>query len=279
MKPKAKRGNRLDRRGFIKNAGTIVLSGAIELVFPRPSAFGTQPRDRARPNILLFFPDQFRFDWVGWNAHIPVHTPNLDSLARRGFRFTRAVVPSPLCAPSRACLASGKEYDRCGVRSNEHNFPLIETTFYSLLRDAGYHVAGCGKFDLHKATKNWGLEGKHLLAEWGFSDGIDNGGKYDAVLSAVSNGKIEPKEPYLYFLQRMHLDKLHVQDFKRRQQIGTYRATFPTQLPDWAYCDNWVANNGLKLLKNYWETTSYPRAIQKLFDLPTSCARLQPMKY
>lgn len=68
-----------------------------------------------RPNILLLFPDQHRFDWTGANADLPLRTPNLDALARRGMRFTRSVVASPLCAPSRACLAAGKEYDRCRV--------------------------------------------------------------------------------------------------------------------------------------------------------------------
>src|SRR5690606_8399637 len=110
--------------------------------------------------------------------------------------FTNAVCASPLCAPSRACLAAGKEYDRCGVANNDDDFPLDETTYYRILRDAcGYHVAGVGKFDLHKASYIWGLDGKHLLHEWGFSDGIDNAGKIDAVRS----GEIEPRDPYMAY--------------------------------------------------------------------------------
>jgi len=90
-----------------------------------------------------------------------------------------------LCAPSRACLAAGKEYDRCGVGSNGDNYPVEQTTFYTLLRESGYHVMGCGKFDLRKPAKSWGCDGKHrvdgkcYLDLWGFSDGIDNGGKLD----------------------------------------------------------------------------------------------------
>ncbi|HIE26170.1 TPA: hypothetical protein EYP66_02665 [Candidatus Poribacteria bacterium] len=33
-----------------------------------------------RPNILFFFPDQHRFDWLGSNPNIPVRTPNLDGV-------------------------------------------------------------------------------------------------------------------------------------------------------------------------------------------------------
>ncbi|MCP5119472.1 MAG: sulfatase-like hydrolase/transferase, partial [bacterium] len=98
------------------------------------------------PNLLLLFPDQHRYDWVGATPEIPVRTPNLDRIAARGTTFTNAVCASPLCAPSRACLASGKEYDNAGVDDNGTNYPLDQTTYYSLLRDAGYHVMGCGKF-------------------------------------------------------------------------------------------------------------------------------------
>ena len=102
-----------------------------------------------RPNILFLFPDQHRFDWLG-SAGIPVPTPNLDALAGRGVRFTHAITPSPLCAPARACLAAGREYGSCGVADNAVDYPIDQTTFYTLLRDSGYHVIGCGKFDLAK---------------------------------------------------------------------------------------------------------------------------------
>jgi arylsulfatase A-like enzyme len=197
-----------------------------------------------RPNILLLFPDQHRLDWTGANPRVPVRTPNLDALARRGARFTRALVASPLCAPSRACLATGKEYDRCRVPSNGHDYPLDQTTYYSLLRDSGYHVAGCGKFDLHKATLDWGLDGKRLLPQWGFSDGIDNAGKHDAIRS----GALTPKDPYMAYLHRRQLAAMHVEDFGRRKDPS---ATFPTPLPEEAYCDNWVANNGLDLMRRF----------------------------
>ena len=127
-----------------------------------------------KPNILFFFPDQHRFDFVGYNPDIPVRTPNLDHLADRGVTFTKAIVPSPVCAPSRACMASGKRYHRCGVPGNGVDYPLDQPTQYQALRDAGYRVAGVGKFDLSKNTLEWGLDGKRLIDDWGFTDGIDN---------------------------------------------------------------------------------------------------------
>ena len=193
-----------------------------------------------RPNILLLFPDQLRPDWV--LTKMEVHTPNLEKLRKSGMNFTNAVVASPLCAPSRACLASGKEYDRCGAPGNDSNYPLEQTTYYKLLRESGYHVMGCGKLDLHKRSAFWGLDGKRLLPEWGFSDGIDNEGKMDAVAS----GAVEPKGPYMALLHKRGLAAAHVADMKNRK---AYEGTFPTPLPDDAYCDNWIGQNGLDLLR------------------------------
>lgn len=195
-----------------------------------------------RPNFLFLFPDQQRYDWTGLNRELPLRTPNLDAIARRGVEFTRAIVASPLCAPSRACLASGMEYDRCGVVNNGQDFPLGKATYYQILRDSGYHVMGCGKLDLHKASSIWGLDGTGRLAEWGFSSGIDNAGKHDAIAS----GAVTPKDPYMAYLHREGLAQAHVEDFRKRKG---YTATFPTPLPENAYCDNWVSQNGLDLLR------------------------------
>ena len=211
-----------------------------------------------QPNILFLFPDQHRFDWIGSNPDIPVRTPVLDRLEAGGTRFTHAVTPSPLCAPARACLASGKEYVRCGVSGNEVDYPLDQPTFYQTLRDGGYHVMGCGKFDLHKPTHDWGLDGKRQIDEWGFSDGIDNEGKMDG----TNSGKDAPKGPYLQFLEERGLREAHVADFNSRNNAST----FPTPLPDAAYCDNWIGNNGIELIRSAPE--SEPWFLQVNFTGP-----------
>jgi len=219
-----------------------VLAGSAAWAASRLAPAQSSPQ---RPNLLFFFPDQHRFDWTGLNPSMAVRTPNLNALAARGVEFTRAIVASPVCAPSRACLASGKEYDRCGVRNNGDNYPVDQATYYGMLREAGYHVAVCGKVDLHKATLDWGLDGSRLLSEWGFSAGIDNAGKFDAIKSGAN----KPKDPYMAFLHRRELAAAHVDDFSWRTGPNGYRNTAPTPLPEDAYCDNWVAANGLKLLR------------------------------
>jgi arylsulfatase A-like enzyme len=197
-----------------------------------------------RPNFLYLLPDQFRFDWLSGNPSLPIRTPNLDALARRGVRFTKAAVAAPVCAPSRACLAAGCEYDECGVASNAENYSLSRPTYYRKLRDSGYHTAACGKVDLSKAANEQGIDGrKHM--EWGFSDMINCGGKGDAV---SKNGAGDPHEPYMLYLKKLGLAQTHADDIAKRFRYG-YSATFPTPITDEDYCDNWVGRTGLELMK------------------------------
>jgi arylsulfatase len=208
----------------------------------------------AQPNILLLFPDQHRWDWMPYartirDAHgltdIPLRMPNVASLMEAGTTFMRAVTPSPLCAPARACLASGLHYGRCRVVDNGSDYPLSQRTFYSVLKENGYTVGGCGKFDLHKNTKWWGLEGWiEDLGTLGFTVGVDNAGKIDAVAS----GKEEPKDPYMNYLYEKGLAPVHIADMTDRGN-----RTDATPLPEDAYCDNWLTNNGLKLLRDFPE--------------------------
>ena len=203
------------------------------------------PNTSKCPNILFFFPDQLRFDWLSGQPQLPVRTPNLDRLRRTGMDFTHTIAASPVCAPSRATVALGLEYDSCPVKGNGDNLPLDSVTFYRRLRDSGYHVMGCGKFDLNKGACTskqpaWGLDGKRFLKEWGFSNGINNEGKLDG----KNSGQVKPQGPYMQFLEDRGLRLVHLDDFSKRK----HTAAFPTPLPDDAYCDNWIAQNGLDLI-------------------------------
>ena len=220
----------LGRRSFLKSTGIAGAAGSLAAA-------------ARRPNILFLFPDQLRYDFVEPVSGIPVRTPHMKRLAAEGVRFTQAMTPAPLCAPARACLAGGMEYDHCRVPTNQQNYPLDQPTFYQMLRGSGYHVMGCGKFDLHKPELDWGLDGKRKIRDWGFSDGVDNEGKHDATRAYTRAGR--PTGPFMAFLEKQGMAKAHVEDYEKRKGHG---ATFPTPLSDTQYGDNWIARNGLALL-------------------------------
>ncbi len=203
-----------------------------------------------RPNLLLLIPDQHRWDFGPWNPHSPLRMPNLASLAARGVQFDQAIVNSPLCAPMRASLASARSYGSCGVIDNGNDYPLDLPTFYQQLRDAGYQVCGTGKFDLHKVSGGWGLDGQNNLSDWGFTRGIDNEGKWDGHRSYRQSG---PQGPYFNFLAENGLADAHAEDYERRgrdYRVGEdFGSTFPTTLPDFAYGDNWIGRNTIGFLR------------------------------
>ena len=217
-----------------------------EVHFLPAIAGGSRP-----PNILFFFPDQQRHDWTGRNPALPLRTPNVNALVARGTSFTRAWCSSPLCAPSRACVASGRRYDRCGVPDNGANYPLDQPTYFQGLRQAGYRVAGVGKFDLHKDLTDpdgqwWELDGSRLLQEWGFTEGLDNEGKFDGSGSYRRHGT--PRGPYLAFLEERGLADVYADE---HADLKRHMGAYTTALPDDAYCDNWVAENGLRFLRDF----------------------------
>jgi arylsulfatase A-like enzyme len=206
-------------------------------------------------NILLLIPDQHRGDWLPYSAdsvrpcmeQLPLKMPHVQRLMQEGTVFTRAITPSPLCAPARACLASGLRYDHCGVLVNRCDYPLDRRTIYTALRETGYSTGTAGKLDLHKKTGWWGLDGWiPELETLGFTHGIDNAGKKDA----IQTGAIQPKDPYMKFLHDRGLADVHVRDIKRRSADGPLN-TDPTPLPDDAYCDNWLTGNALQILRSF----------------------------
>jgi hypothetical protein len=101
------------RREFMKAAACAGMNAT----FGTNTVIAESP-GKKRPNILLLFPDQWRFDWMSTNPELNLRTPNLDQLRRLGTSFSRAVVAAPVCGPSRACLASGMEYVHQNVNEN-----------------------------------------------------------------------------------------------------------------------------------------------------------------
>ena len=216
------------RRDFVKSAlcagiGASGLGGATSA-----SILRSAPSTRL-PNILLLFPDQWRFDWMSNNRDLPIRTPNLDRIAKSGMRLNRAIVAAPVCGPSRACIASGLEYEHQHTPRNAVNYPLALPTLYAKLRDKGYHVLGCGKMDLAKGSNWWGTDGKWRVKEWGFTDAVNNAGKWDQLTGLRINGG-KPPDPYLSFLNSRNLMQQHVADYNARLQ-SSYGSTFPTPLP------------------------------------------------
>lgn len=71
-----------------------------------------------RRNIIFIIANDLGYAEPGCHGGRDVPTPNIDSLAKHGVRFTRGYVTAPFCAASRAALLTGRHQTRFGFEFN-----------------------------------------------------------------------------------------------------------------------------------------------------------------
>ena len=154
----------MERRDFLKAVGfgaaTVTLSGCVDAA--RRLTFKANSR---RPNIVYIIADDLGYAELGCYGQKKIKTPNIDKLASEGMKFTQHYSGSPVCAPSRCVLMTGKHAGHAQVRSNKQvggsegwklgstiggQWPLkAETiTVAKIVKDAGYTTGAFGKWGL-----------------------------------------------------------------------------------------------------------------------------------
>jgi len=108
-----------------------------------------------KPNIVFILADDLGYGDLGAYGQTKIHTPNIDSLAKKGMLFTDFYAGAPVCAPSRSVLMTGKHTGHTYIRGNkeiepEGQEPLAENieTFVMSLKKAGYKTGAFGKWGL-----------------------------------------------------------------------------------------------------------------------------------
>jgi arylsulfatase A-like enzyme len=144
----------MNRRNWLRLAASPWLS-------PLPAA-------ARRPNIIVILADDLGYADLGSFGCKDIPTPHIDSLAKRGVRFTNSYVSAPYCSPTRAGLLTGRYQQRFGHEFNAHptkrfleaggdpenqGLPLTETTVADRLKQAGYSTGVVGKWHLGDRTK------------------------------------------------------------------------------------------------------------------------------
>jgi choline-sulfatase len=101
-----------------------------------------------RPNVVVFFTDQQRFDTTGVGGNPLGLTPNFDRMATTGTHAANAVTPQPVCAPARAALQTGRYPTTTGCFRNGIPLPPTERTLAHHFAEAGYTTGYIGKWHL-----------------------------------------------------------------------------------------------------------------------------------
>ena len=98
-----------------------------------------------QPNVLFVMADQLAPHFTGAYGHPLVRTPAMDTLVERGTRFDAAYCPSPLCAPSRFAMLTGRPVSAIGAWDNAAELSASVPTLAHYLRLAGYRTTLSGK--------------------------------------------------------------------------------------------------------------------------------------
>ncbi len=99
-------------------------------------------------NLIYVFADQLRYQSLGYAGDDRARTPNIDRLAGQSLDFFNCVSGSPMCAPYRASLFTGKYSSSTGMVINELRMNPAQRCFGHVLHDAGYETYYIGKWHL-----------------------------------------------------------------------------------------------------------------------------------
>jgi len=148
----------LSRRNFLAGLGR---GAALAALTPLPAwtrvVEGAAFAAAEKPNIVLLLADDLGYGGLGIQGCPDIPTPNIDSIAKNGVRFTQGYVTCPICAPTRAGLLTGRYQQRFGFETNPgpeagaaDNFglPRSEPTLAERLKRLGYSTGMFGKWHL-----------------------------------------------------------------------------------------------------------------------------------
>lgn len=129
----------------------ILLSQVVVMAFSAASMFGgAVAMADERPNIVMIFTDDQRFDAAGFAGSGVIQTPHLDRLAADACVLDRCFVNTSICSISRANLLTGQYPARHGIDDFFKTFDVsqVSQTVPARLRASGYQTAFVGKWGI-----------------------------------------------------------------------------------------------------------------------------------
>jgi arylsulfatase A-like enzyme len=190
-----------------------------------------------RPNVLIIYTDQQRFDCLGGNGNADLRTPHMDRLAAQGVRFSHAFTSYPVCTPARYSLVTGvPAHDHGGF--NNHSTPRPGLSFFpQRMVEAGYRTAAVGKMHYTPTYLDAGFQ-KMLLAEQ------DGPGRWD-------------DDYHRYLRERGLVDLMDIEDQReeyRREAPEEYWETFgarESDLPEEHHSTTWIGDRCVETLADW----------------------------
>lgn len=149
---------KITRREALSKMGRFTAGAAAASILGQLGCDASDQNTR-RPNIILIVADDLGYGDPGCYGGTLCDTPNLDKMAHEGVRLTDFYVSTPVCAPTRVSLMTGKFPQRTSLpnipdyKNPKAGLSPDETTIAELLRKVGYHTGLVGKWHLGYAPK------------------------------------------------------------------------------------------------------------------------------
>jgi choline-sulfatase len=220
------------------------------------------------PNLLFVIADQLSALATSPYGNADVLTPHMAALAERGITFAHSYCNSPLCAPSRASLMTGRLSGRLPVNDNSEELSASVPTFVHHLRRAGYLTVLSGKMhfvgpdqlhgfeerlttDIYPAdfmwTKLWSEQGDPPRRV-GLPGDDETGASYVRQMAQM----VTESGPVPWSYQLEYDEEVHFRSLERLRGLARRRGPFRDQ--PWLLCvsythphDPYVATQG------YWD--------------------------
>ncbi len=186
----------------------------------------------AKPNFIVIFTDDLGYGDIGCFGSETIKTPNIDSMAAEGMRFTDFYAQT-VCGPSRAALMTGCYPLRVAIRNNEVDIhPVLhseEVTIAEVLKDVGYSSIAIGKWDLAGHTQQSSAKTKlwpDLFPLYqGFDEFFGTPTSNDSIVNLYrDNELIEPKADLSQLTRRYTDEAIRFIKEKKDQPFFVYLA-------------------------------------------------------
>ncbi|WP_305767272.1 sulfatase [Candidatus Epulonipiscium viviparus] len=109
-------------------------------------------------NVMVILCDQLRPDFLSCYGNKQIKTPNIDSLYEDGVLFEKAITASPVCAPGRACMMTGRYVSDHNVWTNDTPFREGVEFLPKRMKADGYMCGAFGKLHHFPAKDSKGFD-------------------------------------------------------------------------------------------------------------------------
>ncbi len=179
----------------------------------------------SQPNIILVMTDQQRGDCLSIDGHPALLTPNMDSIAGAGVRFSKAYTPCPTCIAARRSLLSGQFPGTHGMVGYQDGVEWdAPPTLPQVLKEAGYQTYLAGR-DMHQHPRRRRYGYDHMVTQADYQ-------RWAA-----------PQAPNIYKADKARGSMVHTAGVMHNDYTAR-----PWHLDESLHFTNWTVNEALKFL-------------------------------